>query len=528
MTFLRHLGRAPVRAVSLLAVASALATCGAPQGGASKPAAWIDDTQSGADLGAPRQDERGNPLPAPGASAAPAADGLDPAAVAVLDGRDGYRATAARILAAARADDAAYQKLAYLTDHIGNRLAGSAGLVKAVEWAAAEMKRDGHDVRTEKVMVPFWRRGAERAEVLAPRARPLAVLGLGGTVATPRGGVTGKVVVVQSWDELTARAAEVKGAIVLYNVAMPPYSEERGSGYGEVVPYRGLGAVAAAKLGAVAVLVRSVTAHSLHTLHTGAMRYQDGVAKIPAAAVTTEDAAWMARLVAGGTEVKVRLSLESTQLPDAESANVLGELRGRERPDEIVLLGAHLDSWDVGQGAHDDGAGCVMMMQALTTLRRLGLTPRRTIRVVLFTNEENGVRGARAYAEAHRDEGPRHVLAVESDSGGFAPRGFDVELPDEAAQRRVVSRVAAIASLMGELGPMQVKAGHGGTDVEPLIPYGVPALGLRVDGRTYFDIHHTEADTLDKVNPRHLADGAGALAVLAYLAADWPTRLDAP
>ena len=517
-----------------LALISALAACGAPSSSASKPAAWIDDTQRGVDLGAPREDERGVKLPAPGARAGAAPGSLpevsSPAAdvALLLDGADGYRATVARIIAAARADDGAYRKLAHLTDRIGHRLSGSPGLAAAIEWTAAELARDGHVARKEKVMVPVWRRGHESAEVVAPVSRPLPVLGLGGSVATPRGGLTARVVVVQTFAELAAKAAQVKGAIVLYNVALPAYSDVHGSGYGEVVQYRGGGAIAAAKLGAAAVLVRSVTAHSLRTLHTGAMRYQEGVAKIPAASVTTEDADWLARLAADGGEVKVRLTLESAQLPDAESANVIGELRGRELPEEIVVIGAHLDSWDVGQGAHDDGAGCVVMMQVLTTLRRLGLTPRRTIRVVLFTNEENGVRGARAYAEAHREEGSRHVLAIESDSGGFAPRGFDVEVKDPAAQRRVVGRVAAVASLLRELGATTVKPGHSGTDIEPLTAYGVPALGLRVDGRTYFDVHHTAADTLDKVDPRQLADNVAAVAVMAYLAADWPTRFDAP
>jgi carboxypeptidase Q len=505
-----------------LTVAAALG-CGSAAPPTAKPAPWIDDTQRSTELGAPRENEAGAALTPP-ASAPPAP--APPAASAA--GLAAYRETAAAIITAARADDGAYRKLAYLTDRIGNRLSGSKGLQAAVEWTAAEMKRDGHDVRTEKVMVPYWRRGAERGEIVTPQLRPLHLLGLGGTVPTPKGGVTAKVVVVKSWDELKAKAADVKGAIVLYDVAMPAYSEEKGSGYGDVVGYRGGGASEAAKLGAVAVLMRSVTAHSLRTPHTGALRYQDGVAKIPAAAVTVEDATLISRLVAGGTEVKVRLALESAQLPDAESANVLGELRGRELPDEVVVIGGHLDSWDVGQGAHDDGSGCVIMMQALTTLRKLGLTPRRTIRVVLFTNEENGTRGAKAYAEAHKAEGPKHVFAIESDSGGFAPRGFEVEVKDEAARARVVERVGAIGSLLSGFGADRVRAGHSGTDVGPLAEYGVPMAGLSVDGRTYFDIHHTEADTLDKVDPRQLADDVAAVAVLAYIVADWPTRIDAP
>lgn len=513
----------------------AIAGCGGsqPASGDAKPVKWIDETKSGTDLGAPRQNEAGEQLVASssagsagsaGSAAKPAPPTATPSKNAELDR---YRDVAATIIKTARADRGAYTKLAYLTDRIGNRLAGSQGLTEAIAWAAAEMKRDGHDVRTEKVMVPHWKRGAERGELVAPQKRALHLLGLGGTVPTPKGGITAKVVVVKSWDELKAKADEVKGAIVLYDVAMPPYSAEKGSGYGEVVQYRGGGAVAAAKLGAVAVLVRSVTAHSLRTPHTGALRYADDVKKIPAAAVTVEDAALISRLYAGGVPVKVRLELASQMLPDAESANVIGELRGRELPDEVVVIGGHLDSWDVGQGAHDDGTGCVMMMQAITTLRKLGLTPRRTIRVVLFTNEENGVRGARAYAEQHKDEVGKHVFALESDGGGFAPLGFEVEVKDAAVRPVVVERVAAIASLLESFGATRVREGHSGTDVGPLAEAGVPAAGLSVNGKTYFDIHHTEADTLDKVDPQELADNVAAVTVLAYLVADWPTRLDA-
>jgi Iap family predicted aminopeptidase len=310
---------------------------------------------------------------------------------------------------------------------------------------------------------------------------------------------------------------------------MPAWSEDKGSGYGEIAPFRSRGPSRAAKLGAVGVLMRSVTARSLRTPHTGALTYDPAQPKLPAAAVTVEDSLLIARLAAQGP-VTVRMQLESQQLPDAPSANVIGELRGRERPDEIVLIGAHLDSWDVGQGAHDDGAGCVEMMQALTVLRKLGLQPRRTIRVVLFTNEENGLRGGRAYAQEHAAELGRTVLALEADSGGFPPRGFSVEAKPEVTPR-AVARVAQIAALVdgtGELGRLEVRAGHGGADISPLVPAGVPTVGLGTHGRQYFDYHHTEADTLDKVDPAHLADNVAVIAVLAYVVADMPGRVDAP
>jgi carboxypeptidase Q len=438
-----------------------------------------------------------------------------------------YRDVAAKIIATARADRGAYKKLAYLTDQVGHRLAGSQQLDKAIAWAAQAMKDDGLDVRTEKVMVPHWVRGVEEGAISTPVDRKLHLLTLGGSVATPKGGISAPVVVVRDWKELDTKADQIKGAIVVYNVPMPAWSAERGSGYGTVVPYRWAGASQAAKRGAVAALIRSVTTKSLSTPHTGSMGYEKDVPKIPAASISVEDADLLDRLSSQG-KVTVRLRLEPQQLPDVESANVIGELRGSEKPDEVVVIGGHIDSWDVGQGAHDDGAGCVTMMQALRTLKQLGLTPRRTIRVVLFTNEENGVRGAKAYADQHKAELGKHVLALEADSGGFAPRGFGVGHKDPEAGKRVRARLTEIAALMGPLGKLRVDAGHGGTDIEPMAPAGVPQIGLEVAGEKYFDYHHTEADTLDKVDPQDLADMVAAVAVLAYIVADLPERVDAP
>jgi carboxypeptidase Q len=389
------------------------------------------------------------------------------------------------------------------------------------------MKEDGLEVRTEKVMVPHWVRGAESAELVAPVARALHVLGLGGTVGTPRAGITAPVVVVRSWEELEKKASAVKGSVVLYDVAMPKWTEEKGAGYGETVQYRGQGASRAAKLGAVAVLMRSVTAHSLSTPHAGGMNYDAAAPKIPALAVTVEDSTLIARLAAEGP-VTVRLRSDAQMLPDVESANVIGELRGREKPDEVVVIAGHIDSWDVGQGAHDDGAGAVTMMQAAATLKKLGLVPRRTVRVVLFTNEENGLRGARAYAKEHADELANTVLAVESDSGGFAPRGFSVQVKPDDAQDRMKARVTDVVSLLRPINATRVTTGHGGADIGPMAGANVPLIGLDTDGRTYFDYHHTDADTLDKVDPAALADDVAAVAALAYVVADMPERIDAP
>lgn len=427
-----------------------------------------------------------------------------------------------KIIAAALADPGAWQKLEHLTDRIGHRLAGSTGLEQAVDWAVAAMKADGHEnVRAEPVMVPHWVRGSESAELIAPVRRPLRMLGLGGSIGTPRGGVTGEVVTVDSLDELARLpAGAVTGKIVLFTGAMPPYDPVRGSSYGKLVGMRVSGPSQAAKLGARAVLVRSLTARSLGTPHTGTLWYRSDAPRIPAAAVTVEDAELIARLARSGP-VTVKLTMGARILPDARSANVIGELRGRERPDEIVLIGAHLDSWDVGSGAHDDGAGCVMMMQALTVLRRLGLQPRRTIRVVLFTNEENGGRGADGYRKQHADEIARHVLAVEADSGGFAPRGFDVQGNDAA-----LARVRELTRMLAAIGATEVAPGSGGADIEELGQAGVPALGLRVEESRYFDYHHTHADTLDKVSPADLARCVAAVAAMAWLVAELPDRVD--
>jgi len=481
---------------------------------------WVSETKSYSSMAPPSAASSPSALSvaSPASSSAPAPSSPS---LAVR-----YREAVDKIVTTAHADRDAYKKLSHLTDRIGHRLSGSPELDRAIAWAAQAMKDDGHDVHTEKVMVPHWVRGVEAAELKAPIARPLHVLGLGGTIGTPKGGITAPVVVVHNWDELEAKHEAVKGAIVLYDVAMPKWTEEKGSGYGETVEYRGRGASRAAKLGAVAVLMRSVTAHSLNTLHTGAMNYEDGIAKIPALAVTVEDSTLIARLAAEGP-VTVHLRAEDQMLPDAPSANVIGELRGREHPEEVVVIGGHIDSWDVGQGAHDDGSGAVTMMQALTTIRKLGLVPRRTIRVVLFTNEENGLRGGRAYAKDHAAELPNTVLAVESDSGGFAPRGFSVASKPEV-QDRMKARVTEITSLLSSISATRVTVGHGGADIGPMGPAGVPMLGLDTDGRTYFDIHHTDADTLDKVDPAALADDVAAVAALAYVVADMPDRIDAP
>jgi len=428
---------------------------------------------------------------------------------------DRYRAAAAKIIGAALTSDRAYSRLAHLTDHIGNRLSGSQNLERAIDWAITEMKRDRLDnVRAEKVMVPHWVRGEESLEMVTPVPRKLQMLGLGNSVGTPAEGIAADAIVVRSFAELDRLGEQVRGKIVVYNA---PYVN-----YGATVQYRLQGASRAARYGAVAALVRSITPVSMQTPHTGAMNYDPGQPKIPVAAVTIEVAEFLQRMNDRGDHPRLLLKMEAKFLPDAESANVIAELKGSEKPDEIVLISGHFDSWDVGQGAHDDGGGCIVAWETVRLLKELGLKPRRTIRVVLWTNEENGLRGGNAYRDAHRAEIPKHVLAIESDSGVFRPEGFGLA---ETAPLQVRSNMQEIAKLLSLIGADQIAASGGGADIGPMMREGVVGASLDVDGAHYFDTHHTPADTLDKVNPRELALCVATMAVMAYTVADMPESL---
>lgn len=426
---------------------------------------------------------------------------------------DPYREPASRLIGEALSDHFAWRRLAELSDTFGNRLSGSANLERAIQWAAAEMKNDGlENVRTEKVMVPHWVRGDERLEIVDPPRHDLVMLGLGGSVGTP--GIEAEPLVVRSFDELDQNAARAKGTIVVYNVPFTAYSE--------TVTYRSSGVSRAARLGAVAALVRAVGPAGLRTPHTGSLRYEDGLPRIPAAAISSEDAERLQRMQDRGTRVRLRLTMGARMLPDAESANVVGEIRGRELADEVVVIGGHLDSWDVGAGATDDGGGCIVTWEALRMMKKLNLRPRRTVRVVLFTNEENGGRGGIAYLEKYRAELKNHVMMMESDSGVFRPVGFGFSGSD--AGRRIVGD---IVSLLRGVGADRAFTGGGGADIGPSVREGnVPALSLNVDGN-YFLIHHTPADTVDKIDPNDIARSAAAVAVMTYVVAEMPHRLGA-
>jgi carboxypeptidase Q len=426
-----------------------------------------------------------------------------------------YREAANRIITTAVADSFAYNRLAKLTDTFGSRISGSASLENALDWILAEMRADGlQNVHGEKVMVPHWVRGQESATLLSPRKYSLHMIGLGRSIGTPAAGITAPVVVVANYAELQRRAAEVKGKIVLLNV---PFTT-----YGQTVRYRGAGADSASKLGAVAMLLRSVSSNSMQNPHTGAMGYDTthAIRKIPAAAISVEDAMMLARMAARGERVVVNLKMEAKTLPDVPSRNVVAELVGSEKPDEVVVLGGHIDSWDIGQGAMDDGGGVVAAWEALRLIKRLGLKPRRTVRVVLWTNEEYGTRGGNGYRDAHRNELAKHMLAMESDGGVFKPLGFGAATTEEG-----VAMVKDIASLLSPIGPMEISRGGSDTDIDPIVSLGVPGLSLLVESSKYFWYHHSAADMMDKLDPREIAECEAAMAVMAYVIADMPETL---
>lgn len=426
---------------------------------------------------------------------------------------DRYRGDANRIIDAALKDSTAWNRLAEMTEKFGNRLSGTPALEQTIDWVIAKMKEDGlQNVRGEPVMVPVWVRGAESAQLVSPRAQNLPMLGLGGSIATPPGGITADVMVVGSFSDLTAKAAQAAGKIVLFDV---PFTN-----YGETVQYRSRGAIAAAKVGAVAALVRSVTPYSQRTPHTGGMSYDSTVRRIPAAAITVEDAEMIHRMLDRGERVRVKLTMSAKTMPDAPSRNVMGEIVGSERPDEVVVFGGHIDSWDVGRGAMDDGGGVVVAWEAVKLLKRLGLKPKRTIRVVGWTNEENGGRGGQGYRDAHKAEVEKHVLAIESDGGVFKPQGFSFGGSDPALEI-----LKQVGSLLDRIEAGSIVKGGGGADIAPIMALGVPGLGLNVDGTKYFWYHHTEADTIDKLDPNDMARCVAAMAVMAYVVADMAETL---
>lgn len=435
-----------------------------------------------------------------------------------------YRADANRLIDAALADRDGYAKLEYLCDRIGNRLSGSEPLNRAIQWAKETMTRDGlSNVRAIPVKVPHWVRGAESARLVAPENKPLHMIGLGMSVGTPPGGITADVVVVSNFEQLEKLGrAGVNGKIVLYNA---PYT-----GYGQTVIYRTAGPSRAAALGAVAALVRSITPLAMQIPHTGTLNYDQAQPKIPAAALTLEDSMMLARFAEQHVPIRVHLQMSARMEPDADSFDVMGEIPGREHPEQVVVLGGHIDSWDVGRGAQDDGSGIMASLQAVALIKRLGLQPRRTIRVVFWVNEENGGRGGEAYREWAGANVANHVAAIEMDGGAEAPRGFGYGSGGgrgrgARADAASMATLQEIGRLLDRIGAGEITPGGGGSDIGPIVRDGVPGLGLRTVGTHYFDWHHTEADTLDKVDPEDFRKNIATLAVMSYVLADMPGKI---
>jgi carboxypeptidase Q len=436
-----------------------------------------------------------------------------------------------RLQQAALSSDYAYKQVARLSNNIGPRLSGSLQAQHAVEYVAGEMRRLGLEVQLEKLMVPHWVRGVETGELVqftgqAPNAtQKIMLTALGGSVATPPQGITAEVVVVGSFDQLQALGrAGVAGKIVLYNVrfdremAMQGFA---GEAYGQAVVYRGTGASAAARLGAVGALVRSVGGADYRLPHTGSLRYLEDAPRIPAAAVTAEDAELISYLAAQG-KVRMRLTLTPQTLPDAPSFNVIADLKGTEHPEQVIIVSGHLDSWDLGTGAIDDAAGVAVAMQVAQLCKQLNLRPKRTIRVIAWMNEENGLVGGRTYATNHAAEIANHIAAIESDLGAGHPVGFSGHMSAKALE--MVGPLSGILQSSGA-GIIRRSETAQGADISPLDAAGVPTFAPIQDNRTYFNYHHTAADTLDKIVPRELAENAAVVAVLAYALANLPQPL---
>ena len=408
----------------------------------------------------------------------------------------------------------AYENLRVLTKQVGGRLAGSPQTYKAEAWGRKALEQAGADrVIEQPCLVPHWVRGGkDEAYAVGWKTAQLDVLALGNSVGTGPKGISAPVVLVNSFDELEQKKESVKGKIVFYNAKFNDTYIKTFEAYRDAVGYRGAGPSQAAKYGAVAVLVRSMSHAADNNPHTGATRYNDSFPKIPAAAMGLQDAD---RLAAALEKAPVTVSLKTNgkMLPDTVAHNIIGEITGSEFPDQIITIGGHLDSWDPAEGAHDDGSGCVHSIEVLRALKAIGYKPKRTIRVVLFANEENGTRGGMKYAEEARNKKEKHIFALESDEGGFTPRGFGVTMSAD-----LLSKLRNWLPLLTPYGISEINNGGGGSDIGPLSrELGTPLAGLQPDSQRYFDIHHARSDVFEAVNKRELELGAVSIAALIYL-----------
>src|SRR5881398_883480 len=430
-----------------------------------------------------------------------------------------------RLQQAALNSDYAYKQVTHLSNNIGPRLTGSAQAGKAVEYVASELKAIGCEAKLERVMVPHWVRGEETAALVQfpgqaqNTTQKIVLCALGPSVATPPDGIEADVIAVRNFDELKSLPRDkVAGKIVLFNYPFDKQMAGEGRGgeaYGEAVVYRGDGPSAAARQGAVACLIRSVGGADYRLPHTGQTKYADDTPKIPAGAVTAEDADLIVDLVKQGP-VKMKLVLTPQTLPDVESANVIGDIKGSEHPEQVVIVSGHLDSWDLGTGAIDDGAGVAVSMEAANLIQKLHLKPKRTIRVIAWMNEENGSAGSKQYAKDHGKQIPHHFAAMETDNGAGHPIGVNIK-----ANPEVKKTFAPVAAILQESGAGILDlVEHCGADIEPLEKAGVPAFSPIQDNRFYFNYHHTAADTLDKIVPKELEENSAVVAVVAYALAN--------
>ncbi|MFM8622566.1 MAG: M20/M25/M40 family metallo-hydrolase [Holophagaceae bacterium] len=427
----------------------------------------------------------------------------------------------------------AYRMLDDLTLNVGHRLSGSENFTKAMAWGVAQLKAKGFvNVRIEKVMSPRWVRGKESIHLISPRPINLTMLGIGMSIGTPKEGITAEVVIVDSFEHLDKLGEQVKNKIVLFDTPFVTYDKS--------VSYRSSGASRAAQYGAMACLVRSAGSSNSNTPHTGTLSYDPRWPKIPAAALSLEHAALLRRMSEANQKVIVRLNMEAEQLSDVEEGNVIGEIMGSKNPKDIIVLSGHLDSWDVGQGAQDDGAGCVIAIGAASLLKQMNIVPERTIRVILFANEENGVAGGRSYRDQNKLKLTNHIALLESDSGNGRITGFTLDLPGRPTRQRGVNlydngnlkadpglldRFQSLAKFQEVSGAKTFTLGMSGVDVSPMVEAGSVGIGARHDMSKYFDVHHTEADTFDKIIKEDLQHNVGCVAILAYTLSFASTRL---
>ncbi|MDP1676935.1 MAG: M28 family peptidase [Bacteroidota bacterium] len=408
----------------------------------------------------------------------------------------------------------AFEMLKDLTGNVGNRLSGSKNYEKAVMWGKQMLYKAGADSAwLEPVMIPHWVRGEEKSSLVLVNKKKieLSICALGGSVGTSKNGVSAKVIEVKSFEEVKMLGDKAKGKIIFYNRSFDRTNVSPFQAYGGAVNQRTNGAIEAAKVGAIAVLVRSITPALDDEPHTGVMHYADSIPQIPAAAISTIDAEMLSKELKQQNVSSVNIKLSCKTYPDVLSYNVIGEIRGSEKPEEIVLVGGHLDSWDKGTGAHDDGSGIVHSIEVIQLIKSLELKPKRTIRAVLYANEENGLKGGYAYAARTNNKNEKHIAAIESDAGGTSPRGFGVNTDSVRFEK-----INSYSSLLAIVNAEKIRKGGGGADISTLEKFGTVLIGLSPDPQRYFDYHHSHNDTIDKVHPRELELGAIAMAILAW------------